>query len=85
MLWAQGSTHSVTSLALGDWAILSDDMLAFNVSSCAGDTLYTCLDSSQTTFYKLSSKGNSLVLLGSSGGTSNAVYAYQPGSLESGR
>lgn len=78
-LWSHGSNHAMNSLAFGSWAIQDNSTLALSTTSCGGDTMYTCLNSAQNVTYTLVSKGNSLVLLGSSDGSSDTTYAYQPG------
>ena len=76
-LWTPESTNSVTSLAEGNWDVWTNSVLTLNVTNCGGNTVYTCLDSNQDVSYTLSSKGNSLVVLGSEDGDSQLVYAYE--------
>ena len=67
----------MTSLAEGNWDVQTNSILALNVTSCGGNTVYTCLDSNQDVSYTLSSKGNSLVVLETADGGSQLVYAYE--------
>lgn len=66
-------------MAFGKWAVLGNTALALNTTSCGGDTEYTCLNNAQNILYLLKNKGNSLVLLGASDGSSETTYAYQAG------
>ena len=74
-----GSLRAVSSLAAGTWSISGASTLYLNVTSCGGDTVYSCLNSDITMSYGLSNKGNSLVVLSPGDGGSSLTYAYQPG------
>ncbi|DBB01600.1 hypothetical protein WJX77_001477 [Trebouxia sp. C0004] len=74
-----GSIRSVSSSAAGTWTIVGANTLILNVTTCGGDTVYSCVSSDATTSYSLSEKGNSMVVLTDSDGSSALTYAYQPG------
>ena len=74
-----GSINSVSSSAAGTWTILGVNTLILNVTTCGGDTVYSCVNSDATTSYDLSQKGNSMVVLTDLDGSSALTYAYQPG------
>ncbi len=74
-----GSIRSVSISAAGTWTILGANTLILNVTTCGGDTVYSCLSSDATTSYTLRKKGNSMVVLTDPDGNSALTYAYQPG------
>lgn len=78
MVIVPGSRHSVSSSAEGTWGISGSNMLSLNVTSCGGDTLYTCLNSNRVMSYSLTRKSNSFVMLTTGSGTS-LTFGYQPG------